>query len=53
LKVWGGKKENVKAAQEAFLGRAKANSEASVGKYAGGTGGDDAKSSLFVSNYVY
>jgi len=53
LKVWAGKKENVKKAQEAFLERAKANAEASVGKYAGGSGGEDAKASLFVSNYVY
>ena len=27
LKAWGGKKENFKAGQEAFLARAKANSE--------------------------
>lgn len=30
LKAWGGKAENVKAAQEQFIARAKANSEASI-----------------------
>lgn len=33
LKVWQGKKENVAAAQQEFLNRAKANSEAALGKY--------------------
>lgn len=28
IKAWGGSDENIKAGQEAFLGRAKANSEA-------------------------
>jgi len=50
LEAWKGKKENVKAAQEAFLTRAKANSEASLGKYAGSnTGGQ----SLYVEGYKY
>ncbi|KAL4457253.1 hypothetical protein ABPG75_012118 [Micractinium tetrahymenae] len=31
LKAWGGKKENFKAGQDAFLARAKANSESSLG----------------------
>ena len=34
LKAWGGKAENVPAAQSAFLERAKANGEASLGAYA-------------------
>ena len=34
LKAWGGKAENVPAAQSAFLERAKANGEASLGTYA-------------------
>ena len=34
LKAWGGKAENVTAAQSAFLERAKANGEASLGAYA-------------------
>ncbi|KAL6078435.1 Fructose-bisphosphate aldolase 5, cytosolic [Balamuthia mandrillaris] len=53
LKAWGGKKENEKAGQEAFLERAKANSEATLGKYKGGAGGSSAAESLFVSNYRY
>lgn len=50
LKAWQGKAENVRAAQEAFLSRAKANGEATLGKYAGGTGN---KESLFVKDYKY
>lgn len=51
--AWAGKPENVAAAQQAFLARAKANSEASLGKYAGGAGGAAAQQSLYVKNYVY
>ena len=51
LKAWQGKPENVKAAQEAFITRARANSEATLGKYAGGAAGDTA--SQFVANYSY
>lgn len=50
LKAWLGKAENVEAAQKAFLARAKANSEATLGKYEGGTGSSE---SLFVANYTY
>jgi len=50
LDAWGGKKENVKAAQEAFLKRAKANSEAQQGKYA--SSGAVSKD-LFQQGYVY
>jgi fructose-bisphosphate aldolase class I len=50
LKAWQGKPENVKAAQEAFLVRAKANSEAQLGKYKGsGAAGE----SLYQKNYKY
>lgn len=35
IKAWGGKDENIKAGQEAFLARAKANSQAQLGKYQG------------------
>merc|ERR1711985_175978 len=35
LKTWGGKPENKEAAQKVLLGRAKANSEAQLGKYTG------------------
>ncbi|XP_024318015.1 fructose-bisphosphate aldolase 5, cytosolic isoform X2 [Brachypodium distachyon] len=55
LKKWGGKKENVAAAQATFLARCKGNSEATLGKYAGaGAGGDAAASeSLHVAGYKY
>ncbi|KAF4751409.1 hypothetical protein FOZ63_031690 [Perkinsus olseni] len=52
IKTWSGKEENTKAAQEAFLVRAKANSEAQLGKYQG-SGDESAKKSLYVKNYVY
>ncbi|KAK1363503.1 Fructose-bisphosphate aldolase [Heracleum sosnowskyi] len=35
LKTWGGRPENVKAAQETLLLRARANSDAQLGKYVG------------------
>jgi len=50
LDVWQGKEENVKKAQETFLLIAKGNSEATLGKYAGGTGSTE---SLHVKSYVY
>ncbi|PON60214.1 Fructose-bisphosphate aldolase, class-I [Trema orientale] len=53
LKTWGGKKENVGKAQEAFLARCKANSAATLGKYAGTTSGGLASESLFVKGYKY
>lgn len=53
LKTWGGKKENVGKAQEAFLVRCKANSDATLGKYTGGTAGGLASESLFVKGYKY
>ena len=50
LKAWQGKKENVKAAQDAFLRHAKNNSEATLGKFKSeGKKGE----SLHVQNYVY
>ncbi|RYY32599.1 fructose-bisphosphate aldolase class I, partial [archaeon] len=53
-KVWAGKKENTEAAQKQLLIRAKANSEAALGKYTGsGAAGAAASSSLYVSNYSY
>jgi len=50
LEAWKGDKANVEAAQKAFLERAKANSDANLGKYVGGssTGND-----LYVANYTY
>lgn len=53
LKTWAGKKENVEKAQVAFLARCKANSEATLGKYTGGTGGDLAAQSLYEKGYKY
>ncbi|KAH7545441.1 hypothetical protein FEM48_Zijuj01G0094300 [Ziziphus jujuba var. spinosa] len=53
LKTWSGKKENVGKAQEAFLGRCKANSEATLGKYIGGGSRGLASESLFVKGYKY
>ena len=53
LKAWGGKDENIPAAQAALLVRAKANSEAQLGKYAGGAGGAAASESTYVKNYSY
>jgi len=51
LKAWEGKTENVKAAQEALLTRARANSEATLGTYQGGAAGDN--TSQYVANYSY
>jgi len=53
IKVWGGKEENTKKAHETLLERAKANSDAQHGKYAGGAGGEAAKQSLFEPKYIY
>jgi len=43
IKTWNGKVENVKKAHDVFIERAKANSDAQHGKYAGGAGGEAAK----------
>ncbi|KAF3582890.1 hypothetical protein DY000_02035440 [Brassica cretica] len=52
LKTWGGKEENVKKAQEAFLVRCKANSEATLGVYKGDAQlGEGAAESLHVKDY--
>ncbi len=53
LKTWAGKKENVGKAQDTFLVRCKANSEATLGKYTGGGAGGLASESLFVKGYKY
>jgi fructose-bisphosphate aldolase class I len=52
LKAWEGKPENKAKCQALLTERAKANSEAQLGKYAGS---DDpmANQSLFVKGYVY
>ncbi|CAH1102231.1 unnamed protein product [Psylliodes chrysocephalus] len=54
LRAWGGKDENVKAAQDELLKRAKANSEACQGKYlAGSAKSFAADAGLFVKDHVY
>ncbi|KAE8680579.1 Fructose-bisphosphate aldolase [Hibiscus syriacus] len=54
LKAWSGKEENLKKAQDAFLVRCKANSEATLGTYKGDAKlGEGAAESLHVSNYKY
>lgn len=53
LKAWKGDDKNIKAAQDAFLKRAKANSDAQPGKYTGDAATDDAKKALYEKGYVY
>jgi len=53
IRAWAGQPENVTKAQETLIARAKANSDAQLGKYEGGVGGKGASESLVVSNYVY
>jgi len=52
LKAWAGVPENKAKAQEVLMARAKANSEAQLGKY-GGSADGSGKESLYVKNYVY
>ena len=52
IKIWGGKQENYKKAQDQLLARAQANSEASTGKYVPGSQ-PSIEESLFVKNYAY
>jgi len=53
LKAWGGKKENLKAGEQEFMKRAKANNESALGKYAGGSAGAAAGESLFIKDHQY
>jgi len=50
LDAWKGDKNNIHKGQEAFLARAKANSEAQLGKYGGSSTGTQ---SLFQEGYKY
>jgi len=52
LKTWDGKPENVKAAQDQLLARARANSAASLGTYEPGSE-PSLEEALYVANYVY
>ncbi|GKV21052.1 hypothetical protein SLEP1_g31078 [Rubroshorea leprosula] len=51
--MFEGRPENVKAAQETLLVRAKANSLAQLGKYTGEGESEEAKKGMFVKGYVY
>ncbi|OWM66422.1 hypothetical protein CDL15_Pgr013639 [Punica granatum] len=53
LKTRGGRPENVKAAQQALLVRASANSLAQLGKYTVEGESDEAKKGMFVKGYMY
>jgi len=53
LKTWQGKPENVKAAQDALLKRAKANSDAQRGKYDASGESKDAGKGMYEKGYVY
>jgi len=52
IKIWGGKDDKYKEAQDQLKARAQANSEASQGKYVPGSQ-PSIEESLFVKNYVY
>ncbi|KAI4349013.1 hypothetical protein L6164_009670 [Bauhinia variegata] len=54
LKAWSGKNENIKKAQETFVIRCKANSEATLGTYKGDAKlAEGAAESLHVKDYKY
>lgn len=54
LAAWGCKDENVQAAQDELLKRAKANGHASMGQYVAGTAvGAAGNQGLFVKNHAY
>ena len=53
INAWGGKKENIKLAQTAWLVRAKSNWEAAQGKYGGSNTSGSSNQSLHVENYTY
>lgn len=53
LKTWKGEEGNFKAAQEALIGRAKANSEAQLGKYSGAGESAEAGKGMYEKGYVY
>ncbi|KAG7669094.1 hypothetical protein Ndes2526B_g00821 [Nannochloris sp. 'desiccata'] len=53
LKTWKGEEGNFKAAQEALIGRAKANSDAQLGKYSGAGESAEAGKGMYEKGYVY
>lgn len=53
LQAWKGKAENVKAAQDVFMHRARCNGLAALGKYGGEESAGEAAKSLFVKDHQY
>jgi len=53
LKAWKGDDANLKAAQDALMLRAKANSDAQLGKYTGDAATEDSKKTLYEAGYTY
>jgi len=53
IKTWSGKKENVKAAQQALTVRARANGQAALGQYKGDANSATASQSTYVKDYKY
>nr|AXY94686.1 fructose-bisphosphate aldolase [Habrobracon hebetor] len=53
LRAWAGKADQINAGQDELIKRAKANSEAATGKYAGGVAGAAGDAALFVANHAY
>lgn len=53
LATWGGKPENIPAAQAVLLKRARANGAASTGSYGGDAADGTASQSLYVANHAY
>ena len=53
LKTWKGEEGNVEAAQAALIKRAKANSEAQLGKYDPAGESAEAGKGMFEKGYVY
>jgi fructose-bisphosphate aldolase class I len=53
LKTWQGKPENLKAAQDALLKRAKANSDAQLGQYDPSNESSDAGQRTYEKGYKY
>jgi len=53
LKAWKGVDANLKAGQDALMVRAKANSDAQLGKYTGDAATEDSKKTLYEAGYTY
>jgi len=53
LKTWQGQESNVKAAQEALMRRAKANSDAQLGKYSPEGEDESAAKGMYEKGYTY